>query len=183
MDLIYFPDGGKEQKFILERYADEIRLRAKWIIDTAEEVNNSLEKEESASVVIRKTMDLVGHAIVILRIVDPKAIGARPNESERTKERVRLIRKKWPEIPDEFPQGLRAVRNDYEHFDARLDQWAMSSERRQYSDLNVGPKTDGLDVYEDLRRFNGDTLYFWNRAVNLSEVVQWSQQVAEAVSK
>ena len=128
-------------------------------------------------------MDLIGHAIVILRIVDSEGIGSRRSELDRTKERVKLIRKKWSEIPIEFPQGLRNVRNAYEHFDARLDQWAISSERRLYADLNIGPMIGGLGVHENLRRLEGETPYFWDHAVNLSEVVEWSQQVASAVSK
>ncbi|PFJ08261.1 hypothetical protein COD67_23085 [Bacillus cereus] len=99
MSLTYFSDVEEEQDFILDRYADEIRLRTEWIIDTATEINSSLTEGHSASSVIRKTMDLIGHAIVILRIVDPEGIGARRSELDRTKERVRLIRKKWPEIP------------------------------------------------------------------------------------
>lgn len=183
MDLKYFPDNVGAQNFILERYADEIRLRAEWIFDTAEEVNKSLKEEDTASTVIRKAMDLIGHAVVIMRIIDPEATGTRANERDRTKERVRLIREKWPEIPSEFPVGLRKVRNDYEHFDTRIDEWAMTSERRLYADLIVGPMIGGLGAHENLRRFKGGTLYFWDNAVNLTEVVTWVNQVSLAVSK
>jgi len=182
MVLKYFPEDRDDQGFILERYADEIQLRANWIINAAEEVNKSLSGPSvSASLVIKNSMDLIGHAMVILRIIDPA--GSRRNELERAAERVNLLKEKWPKIPSNPPQGLRDVRNDYEHFDARLDQWAVSSNNRLIADKIVGPAINGFETHENLRRFEGGTLYFWDNAVNLSEVVRWAQQVAAAVSE
>lgn len=179
-ELKYFPEDESDQSFILKIYADEIRLRTSWIVSVANEMNESFKQEESASTIIRQAMDLIGNAIVILRIIDPT--GARRNEMERTKERVELIRRNWPNIPTDPPEGLRDVRNAYEHYDARLDQWAISSERRIIADMNIGPIIGGTEIYENLRRFQGDTLYFWDHAVSLSKVVEWALQVNESVS-
>lgn len=179
-ELKYFPKNEDEQGFILQIYADEIQLRTSWIVSVANEINQSLKQNESASTIFRQAMDLIGNAIVILRIIDPT--GARRNEIERTNERVDLIRKNWPNIPTDPPEGLRDVRNDYEHYDARLDQWAISSERKIIADMNIGPIIGGTEIHENLRRFQGDTLYFWDHAVSLSKVLDWAIRVNESVS-
>lgn len=175
--LKHFPEDKDTRKVILEKYADEMKLRAGWIVSEANQINESLRHRQSPNSIIRQAMNLLGNAIVILRIVDPIDAGAHKDEQERTKERVELIRKRWPGIPQDPPSGLREVRNDYEQFDARLDQWAAMA------DINTDPILGQTDIHENLRRFEKDTLYLWDNSVNLSEVVQWAQQVDQAVSE
>lgn len=103
-------------------------------------------------------MDLIGNAVIILRIID--STGARRSEIERVEERVKLLNQKWPKILElEPPLGLRQVRNDYEHFDSRLDELAVSSKRKNIADMNIGPVFGGLETHENLRRFEGETLF------------------------
>ncbi|MBR9698631.1 hypothetical protein [Bacillus cereus] len=180
-ELIFFPKDENDQDFILGIYAQEIKLRTKWIIKSANKVNSLLEREASAERIIKEAMDLIGNAMVILRIID--YTGSRKNELEKAKERVFLIKKKWPNIPFGPPDGLRRVRNDYEHFDAKLDKWAISSGRNVIADMNVGLEIEGLNQYENLRSLNGDVLYFWDKSVSLSEVVEWAKQVTIEVSE
>lgn len=182
VELKYFPQEKEDLNFILDVYAAEIQIRANWIIETAEEINTGLKNYEQASSTIRKCMDLIGNAIVILRIIDHTF--ALKVEKEKAKERVELILQRWPEINNQkAPEGLRSIRNDYEHFESRLDTWATTSKNRLIADMNIGPEIYGLGTHENLRRFEGDTLYFWDRSVNLSEVVKWSMELSNVVKK
>lgn len=54
----------------------------------------------------------------------------------------------------------RTFRNHFEHFDERLEQWATSSERRNFADQNVGPPgmIAGLDPKDYLRNFDATTM-------------------------
>ena len=51
---------------------------------------------------------------------------------------------------------LRTFRNRFEHFDERLEQWTMSSKRRNFVDSNVGSPGSivGVDPGDFLRNFD-----------------------------
>ncbi len=64
----------------------------------------------------------------------------------------------------------RTFRNHFEHFDERLEQWAASSQRKNFADSNVGPPgmISGLEPGDYLRNldttqcavtFRGDTYH------------------------
>lgn len=59
-------------------------------------------------------------------------------------------------VPDSSPLEPRAFRNHFEHFDERLEQWATSSQRRNFTDSNVGTTgmISGLDPGDYLRNFD-----------------------------
>ena len=61
-------------------------------------------------------------------------------------------------VPDPSPLEPRSFRNHFEHFDERLEQWATSSQRRNFADSNVGPTgmISGLDPRDYLRNFDTD---------------------------
>jgi hypothetical protein len=71
-------------------------------------------------------------------------------------------------VPDGSPLAPRTFRNHFEHFDERLEQWAASSQRKNFADSNVGPTgmISGLEPGDYLRNldtaqrsvtFRGDT--------------------------
>jgi hypothetical protein len=59
-------------------------------------------------------------------------------------------------VHDSSPLRPRVFRNHFEHFDERLEQWATSSDRRNFADSNVGPTgmISGLDPADYLRNFD-----------------------------
>jgi hypothetical protein len=71
-------------------------------------------------------------------------------------------------VPDDSALAPRTFRNHFEHFDQRLEQWAASSQRKNFADSNVGPPgmISGLEPGDYLRNldttqlavtFRGDT--------------------------
>ena len=67
-------------------------------------------------------------------------------------------------VSEDSPLELRTFRNHFEHFDERLEKWAMSSERRNFFDSNVGPSgmtlVEGLDIEPGDYLRNFDTTNF-----------------------
>jgi len=97
-------------------------------------------------------------------------------------------------VGDDSPLEPRAFRNHFEHFDERLEQWATSSERRNFADSNVGPPgmIVGLEPGDFLRNFDttnfavtfrGDTYHLqpvinairdlWRKAAVEAEKPHW----------
>jgi hypothetical protein len=180
MENKFFPNQKDRLNFVIETYATEIKLRRNWVLEAARELNSTMEDGQPVTAVIRRAIDMINNAMVIVRILDEEGIGAR--NKERAKERARLIRERWPDLPQP-PQGLRNIRNDYEHFEERLDQWAVSSDRKVIADMNFGPEVGGTEVYENLRRLSGSTLHFWSNSVDLNEVLDWALDVVDVIMK
>lgn len=59
-------------------------------------------------------------------------------------------------VSDSSPLEPRVFRNHFEHFDERLEQWATSSQRRNFVDSNVGMTgmIPGFDPGDCLRNFD-----------------------------
>jgi hypothetical protein len=59
-------------------------------------------------------------------------------------------------IPDDSALQPRTFRNHFEHFDERLEQWATSSQRKNFADSNIGPTgmISGLEPGDYLRNFD-----------------------------
>jgi hypothetical protein len=76
-----------------------------------------------------------------------------------------LIPERGPElrvslaVEEDSPLAPRALRNHFEHFDLRLEQWAVSSTPRVFVDSNIGP-VSMISDYEPgdrLRHFDPTT--------------------------
>ena len=67
-------------------------------------------------------------------------------------------------VGEDSPLEPRTFRNHFEHFDERLEQWATSSDRRNFFDSNVGPAgmklVKGLDIEPGDYLRNFDTTNF-----------------------
>jgi len=57
------------------------------------------------------------------------------------------------------PDGLRDVRNGFEHFDERIDQWRVNSTDHNFIDTNISDPASlgGIDPGDIARNFNPDT--------------------------
>jgi len=94
------------------------------------------------------------------------------------------------DVPDDSILAPRTFRNHFEHFDERLEQWAASSQRKNFVDSNVGPTgmISGLEPGDYLRNldttrhavtFRGDTYLLKPLVEALSNL--YVKAVAEAV--
>ena len=68
-----------------------------------------------------------------------------------------------------------SMRNNFEHFDERLDKWWAESQNHNNFDFSVMPKSavKGIDPIDWFRVFDpasGD-MYFWNQEFNLKNII------------
>ncbi|GIO19657.1 hypothetical protein J18TS1_27570 [Oceanobacillus oncorhynchi subsp. incaldanensis] len=181
MNNVYFPKDEDSLNFVLNVYASEVKDRADWIVRRYKNFDTD---SMDVMTILKTSIDIIGDAIVIDRIIN--GTGARKNEREIVKERVRLIHDRWPGLNNlNLPENLGKVRNDYEHFDTRLDQWAKASERKIIIDNNMTPPGifQNAKEKEVIRNYYDGVLYFWNKGVVLKDVVKWATDVSYEMFK
>jgi len=67
------------------------------------------------------------------------------------------------------------MRNNFEHFDERLDRWWQQSTNHNRIDLSVGPK-HMMPEFPDIEQFRAfdpvtTELAFWGQTFNIQEIV------------
>lgn len=174
---------------VLDRYKNELLLKAKWTHDSFIEGYKKWEesaenRDVKAEAVIRNFVAGITNAMSIVRILN--VAGARNKNYAR--QRVAAIQSKWPDLPD-APQGLKEIRDALEHFEERLDTWAFTSSTHSIVDMNLGMSAEGLSSFgvgetELLRNIDGNNVFlFWNHEVKLDEVMNWVIELAEELQK
>jgi len=84
-------------------------------------------------------------------------------------------------ISDDSPLRNVTMRNNFEHFDERLDKWWNESERHNNVDFNIMPKSMivGADSIDLFRNFDPQTtdLWFWSQEFNTQEIITEVQRI------
>ncbi len=74
------------------------------------------------------------------------------------------------------------MRNHYEHFDEKVEDWWRNSKRHSKVDLNVMPQTaigaplDPIDVFRNFDPITKE-LWFWSERFNLQEVIDEARRL------
>ncbi|MBU8773193.1 hypothetical protein [Cytobacillus oceanisediminis] len=180
MNNQFFPNDEEELNFVMRIYEGEINTRNDWIKENARLLNEA----KSASIVINHAMAIINHAMLVLRLIDIEAVGARLKDKEKAIERATILNNRNQGIPKP-PKTLRNIRNDYEHFEARLDKWATSSNPSMYIDLIVGGEEFIFDNIpkDTFRKLEGSNLTFWNTKIDLQEVINWVEEVCKIINE
>ncbi len=100
MENNYFPNNAKELSRVMEIYEQEILNRREWINESVERYNESKDNSKRPSVVINYAMSIINHAMVVVRMLDKKAVSSRKSDKERSKERAKILHERNPGIPD-----------------------------------------------------------------------------------
>lgn len=78
-------------------------------------------------------------------------------------------------VSDESPLKRVDMRNNFDHYDERIDRWWRDSKRHNHLDLSVGPKgsISGIDDIDMFRQFDPATtnVFFWGQEFNIQELV------------
>ena len=85
------------------------------------------------------------------------------------------------EVKDASPLKNVLMRNNFEHFDERLDKWWNNSPTRGYLDMATGPAIttrtgDPLDAFRTLDT-NTLEITFWGEPFSLAEIVGEAQRL------
>ena len=90
-------------------------------------------------------------------------------------------------VADNSPLRDPDMRNNFEHFDERLDRWWLDSTSHNYADMNLMPRNaiQGLDDIDMFRAFDPATwdLGFWGQTFNLRRIVIEVQRILPKVSE
>jgi hypothetical protein len=82
-------------------------------------------------------------------------------------------------VDDSSPLREVDMRNNFEHFDERIDDWWQTSRDRNYVDRNIGialPAVDDIDIF---RNFIPQTaqLVFWGQSFDLKAIVDEAKRL------
>jgi hypothetical protein len=86
-------------------------------------------------------------------------------------------------VDDSSPLSSRKLRNDFEHFDERLEEWFETSENHIYLGRNIGPPNmivlSGASPTDQFGHFDPTTaiVSFWDHASNLNDVVAEAERI------
>jgi hypothetical protein len=87
-------------------------------------------------------------------------------------------------IDDSSPLKDTAIRNDFEHFDHRLDDWWAKSSAHNYIDMNIvdgGVSAAEIDTFRNFNPATGD-LVFWGNRYNIHAIIAEVQRILPLVA-
>ena len=124
------------------------------------------------------------HVSNIVKLIQPKI----DNENDFKNYRKKQLKHGYPNIPEIDPR-LISIRNDFEHFDDRIDSWVINSKQHIYADKNIGNvkptnAISGIGPKDNFRWFNPDTktLYFCGKEYFLEDLYSYIQKVKESLN-
>ena len=105
-----------------------------------------------------------------------------PKSYNRGSELRRILK-----IPENSPLKDRTLRNHLEHYDSRIDEWVLTSQRHNYVDQFLGPisQIGGVEISDIMRHFdyNTYTLSFHGDSYDLlsteKEIIKLLNQIME----
>ena len=91
-------------------------------------------------------------------------------------------------VDDTSPLREVTMRNNFEHFDERLDRWWKQSARHHNVDMNIGPKGNmikGVDDIDMFRQFDPRTadVTFWGQEFNIKQLVAEVEKILPKVEE
>ncbi len=100
---------------------------------------------------------------------------------------VRVPLRNSLQIRDDSPLRPLTMRNNYDHFDERLDQWWKESKRHNSVDLLIGARARiaGVDDIDRFRMYDPQTkdLMFWGETFNIGEIIEAIRQLHPVVTQ
>ncbi|MDB5338393.1 MAG: hypothetical protein JWN70_4012 [Planctomycetaceae bacterium] len=149
---------------LLRTFQEQVALQCRFLLLATEELEKSLNDENCTILrVFFALQNLFGAGANIAKALWGKH-GTPPENRKALGESVG--------ISDDSPLKRVSMRNNFEHFDERIDRWWKSSNGHNFADLNIGPNVT-LDDIDSFRSFNPTTsdLSFWGQKFNVQELI------------
>lgn len=94
------------------------------------------------------------HTSNIIKIIFPKDT-PKNFSNPCIQHRAKLLREKLDVSKKDFDINQIGVRNDFEHYDTRIDYWVQNSENHSYCDINIMPEDavtgiNPIDMFRNL---------------------------------
>ncbi|KPJ55130.1 hypothetical protein AMJ47_01260 [Parcubacteria bacterium DG_72] len=162
-----------------------IKIYVAQIKDQINEAENSfslmLANKQNHDILFSAIHHFIIHVSNIMKIIQPK------EDDDFKKHRATSIRKKYPKLPTVNPKDIH-VRNDFEHFDERIDYWVVNSKNHNYMDKSIGNISPsvaikGLDPKDNFRWFDNQNmiLHFCGESHDLNGLFQYIQNVKKVL--
>lgn len=142
-----------------------------------------LENSTNHDVLFSAIHHFIIHVSNVVKLLQPNI----KDDNDFRKYRAISIIKIYPTIPQIDPKDI-GVRNDFEHFDERIDSWVINSKNHNYADKsigNIGPMQaiSGLDPKDSFRWFDFQamTLYFCGKSYDLKSLNDYIVKVKNAL--
>ncbi|MBU0708465.1 hypothetical protein KJ596_01790 [Patescibacteria group bacterium] len=118
----------------------------------------------------------------IVKIIQPNV---KSGDNDFRLYRAKSLKRAHPTLPEIAPSHIQ-IRNDFEHFDERLDSWVIHSERHNFADSNIGPinMIGGIDTKDILRHFDPQSmkLYFTGQEYDIDYLKKYINKVGVAIN-
>lgn len=149
-------------------------------IDNAEFAYSGINSSSDTNSLFRDIHHFIIHASNVVKLIQPKISGDLDFKNFRAKQ----LKKKYPTLPTINPKLVR-IRDDFEHYDERIDYWFINSERHNYADKNVGniDAIKGLSPKDNFRWYDpkNKKLYFCGEEYSIEDLYSYIQQVKKAL--
>jgi hypothetical protein len=149
--------------FLLRTFQRQVLIQSKFMLRAAEDINSAL-KQNDINSIFYSIQNMLNAAANI-----SKALwGQGGRLADQRKPRRESIG-----IADDSPLRAVTMRNNFEHFDERLDRWWKESKNHNHADFNLGKRKDFPDDIDSFRIFDPETtdLSFWGQTFNLQDLI------------
>jgi hypothetical protein len=150
---------------LLRAFQSQVVLQCLFAIRAANEINSCLPRT-----------DFVGVFYGVQNVLNAAAnIKKALWGSNPAMEAARLPLRDSLGVADSSPLRQVGMRNNYEHFDERLDKWWRDSKLHNKVDLVIGSRDaiNGLDTDDGFRMFDPQTtdVMFWGQKFNINDII------------
>jgi hypothetical protein len=156
---------------LLRMFQRQVLLQCGFILRAAGEVNQSLNGTDS-----KHTFYALQNLLNAAANVSKALWGQGGKLSEQRKPLRDSIG-----VTDESPLRNVTMRNNFEHFDDRLDRWWKDSKRHNHVSMVIGERdaVAGFEEIDTFRWFNPVTtdMYFWGDSFNIQAIVDEVQNL------
>jgi len=84
-------------------------------------------------------------------------------------------------VTENSPLSQVKMRNNFEHFDERIDRWWLTSKNMNFVDSNVMPENaiSGIETGDIFRNYDPETteLVFWGQKINIASLVKEAERI------
>lgn len=154
-------------------YFEQVKQECEFCLAAVEQMNKILEDEKAEGDFFREALDLVHHAAAISRIFWPPRCRTK-GKTARAHQRGQALRDEL-EIQSNHPVQNRTLRDHFEHYDERLDDWVENSENKNMVKKLIGSRSSigGIDDSDIIHQYDPSTKIYAFRGehFNLEELV------------
>ncbi len=178
------------ESFVETIYLEELQTQCDWALAATNGLNQCLSASgpDSTAHFFRFAAAMLQHAGLASKLLWPP--GSRLGyKNKRAKVRAQYLRQVL-NIDDTHELKNRSLRDHFEHYDERLDDWLANSPNRIFVNNVIGPRSiiggNAIQDHEIIKLFNPETkeLVFRGSPYNVQQIVNAVQDIrARTISR